>query len=484
MATDNLQHKTFYGIIWGFMEKFSMQLVTFCVGIILARLLSPSDYGLIAMAAVFVAISQIVVDSGFSSALIRKADRTDLDYSTVFDINVGLSVVMGGLLCISSHWIAAFYNEPQLVGIISLNGLYVFLGSFISVQRTKLIADLQFKTRSKINIINSLIGGAIAIAMAFAGFGVWALVYPNIITVFTGAVLYWYYQRWFPGVRFSKSSAKEMFSFGSKLLMSTILNTIYTNVYPMVIGKKFSASFLGFYTKGASFASLPSTTIASVVGEVAYPVLSSIQDDDERLRNVYRQILRLSAYIVFPIMLGIAALAHPLIIILITDRWEASVIYLQILCLAFMWYPIHGLNLNLLQVKGRSDLFLKLEIIKKFMGVIVLLITLPMGLLWMCVGLVVSSLLSLAINTYHTGKLIKVGLYVQMIDLLPSIGFSFSMGGLIFFLLSYISSPGIQLAAGTVFGVIYYYTTSLLFQSKDFADLRKILKTNMTKFSR
>lgn len=479
MATDNLQHKTFYGIIWGFMEKFSMQLVTFCVGIVLARLLSPADYGLIAMAAVFVAISQIVVDSGFSSALIRKADRTDLDYSTVFDINVGLSVVMGGLLCLSSHWIAAFYNEPQLVGVICLNGLYVFLGSFVSVQGTKLIADLQFKTRSKINIVNSLIGGAIAIAMAFAGFGVWALVYPNIITVFTGAALYWYYQRWFPGVRFSKSSAKEMFSFGSKLLLSTILNTVYTNVYPMVIGKKFSASSLGFYTKGASFASLPSTTIASVIGGVAYPVLSSIQDDDERLQNAYRQVLRLSAYIVFPIMLGIAALAHPLIIILITDKWEASVIYLQILCLAFMWYPIHGLNLNLLQVKGRSDLFLKLEIIKKVMGIVVLLITLPMGLLWMCVGLVVSSLLSLVVNTYYTGKLIKVGFWVQMLDLLSSFVFSFTMGVFIYWLCTYITSLGMQLLVGTIFGMTYYYAISQLFQSKDLANLKRILKTNL-----
>lgn len=480
MAEDKLQHKTFYGIVWGFLEKISMQLVTFCVGVILARLLSPSDYGLVAMAAVFVSVSQIIVDSGFSSALIRKVNRTELDYSTVFDINIILSIVMGLLLYASSYWIAAFYNEPQLVGIISLNGLYVFLGSFISVQGTKLIAELQFKTRSKINVINSLIGGIISIAMAFAGFGVWSLIYPSIITVFTGAMLYWHYQRWFPGFRFSRSSAKEMFSFGSKLLLSTILNTIYTNIYPIVIGKKFNSSSLGFYTKASSFASLPSMTITNVIGEVAYPILSNIQNDDERLQNVYRQMLRLSAYIVFPIMFGIAALAHPLIIMMITDKWEESVIYLQILCLAFMWYPIHGLNLNLLQVKGRSDLFLRLEIIKKIIGVIILFITIPMGLFWMCIGLVVSSFFSLFINTYYTGKLIKVGICMQMSDLLPSFGFSLTMGALIYWLGTYISSLGMQLLVGIIFGMIYYYAISLLFQSKDLSNLKRILKANLT----
>lgn len=479
MAADNLQHKTFYGIIWGFLEKMSVQLTTFCVGVILARLLSPSDYGLIAMSAVFVSISQIIIDSGFSSALIRKTNRTDLDYSTVFDINIGLSVVVGLMLCISSYWIAAFYHEPQLIKIVSLNGLYVFLGSFTSIQGTKLIADLQFKTRSKINVINTFLGGFISIAMAFAGFGVWSLIYPNIITVFTGAILYWYYQRWFPGIRFSMLSAKEMFSFGSKLLLSTILNTLYNNIYPIVIGKKFNSSLLGFYTKGAAFASLPSMTIANVVGEVVYPVLSNIQNDDERLRNVYRQMLRLSAYIVFPIMFGIAALAHPLIITLITDKWENTVIYLQVLCLAFMWYPIHGLNLNLLQVKGRSDLFLRLEIIKKVMGVIILLITIPMGLLWMCIGLVISSFLSLFINTYYTGRLIKVGICMQMLDLLPSFGFSLTMGGLVYSLIAHISSLPIQLVLGTLFGVTYYYVISLLFQSKDLANLKRILKRNL-----
>lgn len=476
---ENLQQKTFSGVMWGFLEKFSVQIVTFVVGVILARLLSPSDYGLIAITTVFIAISGTIVDSGFSAALIRKKDRTDLDYSTVFDINVVLSVVMCAILCISSVWIADFYHEPILIKIVSLNGLFLFLGSFISVQNTRLVAEMKFKTISVVNMVNSFFGGGISIAMAFSGFGVWSLVYPAFFRIISGAILYWHYQHWFPGIHFSKNSAKEMFSFGSKLLLSTIINTIYINIYPIVIGKKYNSADLGFYSKSSAFANLPSTTITSVLGGVAYPVLSNIQDDDERLSSVYRRILRLSAYLVFPIMMGMAALARPLIIALITIKWEQSIIYLQILCFAFMLYPIHALNLNLLQVKGRSDLFLRLEVLKKILGVSILIITIPMGLTWMCAGSVLSSYLCLYINTYYTGKLINVGFLKQMHDLLPSMLFSFSMGALIFIVIPFFHSIYMQLLIGFLVGILYYYLISLIFHSSDFQYLKMIINENV-----
>jgi teichuronic acid exporter len=479
MSSDNLQHKTLSGIIWGFLEKFSTQLVTFIVGIILARLLSPSDYGLIAMVTVFVTISGVIVDSGFSNALIRKKDRTDLDYSTVFVINVGLSVLMALLLCLSAPLIAGYYKEPILIKILYLNALYVFLGSFISVQSTKLYADMNFKARSTINVVNSVVQGVIAVGMAFAGYGVWSLIVPKIFTVFSAAALYWHFQHWFPGIRFSKSSAKNLFSFGSKLLASTLLNVVYQNLYPIVIGKKFSASDLGFYSKGSAFANLPATTFTNVIGSVAFPVLSSIQDNDERLASSYRRMLRLSAYILFPLMIGLAVLARPLIVVLITAKWERCVILLQILCFDLMWYPIHALNLNLLQVKGRSDLFLKLEVIKKIIGISVLAITLNFGIVWMCFGSVFCSLVALFINTYYTGKLLQLTFWKQMKDLIPSLLASLSMGACVYLIILPISNDYVQLIVGILGGICIYYVTSKLFRMKELGYLLDLVKNNI-----
>ena len=479
MANDSLRQKTLSGIIWGFFEKFSTQLVTFIVGIILARLLSPSDYGLVAMVTVFVTISGVIVDSGFSSALIRKKDRTDLDYSTVFDINVGMSVIMASLLCLCAPLIASYFRQPIITKILYFDALYIFLGSFISVQGTKLYADLQFKARSTINVINSFAQGIVSIAMAITGCGVWSLIVPKIITIFSGAILYWHYQHWFPGYKFSKKSAVEMFAFESKLLISTIINVVYQNLYPIVIGKKFSSSDLGFYSKSSSFSSLPATTFTNVIGSVAFPVLSSIQNDKERLANAYRKMLRISAYILFPIMISLAVLARPFVVVLITEKWLPCVIMLQILCFDMMWYPIHALNLNLLQVSGRSELFLKLEIIKKAIGISVLAITIKYGILWMCVGSVFCSLIALFINTYYTGKLINLGWGTQMKDLIPSLMVSVFMGIGIYLIDLALSNDYAKLFTGILAGIVLYYTFSRLFHLKELAFLQEIIKNNI-----
>lgn len=472
---EGLKKKSFLGVCWGFFEKFSTQLVTLVVGVILARLLSPSDYGLIAITEIFVVICQIIVDSGFSSALIRKSDRTENDYSTVFIINIGLSFLMAIILCVSSSFIADFYNEPLLKSIICFNAVYVFLGALISIQAVKMQAEMKFKERSEITVISSIIKGAISVFMALIGYGVWSLVIPNIIVLFVTALLYWHFQHWIPSLRFSLVSAKEMFAFGSKLLISTIINTIYTNLYPMIIGKKFSPSDLGFYSKGNAYANLPSTTIANVIGGVAFPVLSKIQDDDERLRSAYRKMLRLSAYLVFPIMIGLVVLAKPFVILLITEKWSSSILYLQILCLAAMWYPIHGLNLNLLQVKGRSDLFLRLEIIKKIIGVIIIIVMIPHGLICICIGSVISSVLGLFINTYYTGKLINVGFIGQLRDLSPAICYSTSMGIVVWGISSCFESLFFKLIFGSVLGILYYIVISVLTKSSDFFYFRDLV---------
>lgn len=479
MDSNSLQHKTFLGMVWGFFEKFSMQFVTFIVGVVLARLLSPRDYGLIAMTTVFVAISGAIVDSGFSSALIRKPQREAIDFSTVFDINIVLSFIVGVFLCLISPLVASFYNEPLLKSILCVNGLYVFLGSFLTTQSVKLQVDLRFKEKGIINVVNSISVGLISILFAYNGFGVWSLVIPRFFSLFTGAFLYWHFMHWFPGVQFSKDSAKSMFSFGSNLLVSCLLDTIYNNLYSIVIGKKFSSENLGYYSKASGFANLPSTTITGVVGGVAFPILSKIQFDETHLASVYRKLIKLSAFIVFPIMMGLAVLAKPFVCVLITEKWMESVPYLQILCFALLLYPIHALNLNLLQVKGRSDLFLRLEVIKKVLGVIVLVLTIPMGVLWMCIGLVIHSVLALFINTYYTGKLLQLNVVTQIKDLFPSFMYSAMMMGAIYLLTAFIKSYLLSLILGSVVGIGFYFTISYLFKSEEFQYLTIILKNNV-----
>lgn len=473
-----LKKETLWGIIWGFLEKFSMQLVTFLVGIILARLLSPSDYGLIAMTTIFVAISETLVDSGFSYALIRKRHKSSLDYSTVFDINVILSIIVSGILCALSPCVAAFYKEPLLIDILCLNGLYIFLGSFISVQGVRLQAELRFKEKGVVNIVNSLTNGIISILFAFSGFGVWSLVIPRFFTILSGGFLYWRFLHWFPGIKFCKDSAKELFSFGSKLMLSSLLDTIYNNLYAIVIGRKFSAANLGYYSKASGFANLPSMTITGVLVGVAFPILSKIQDDEEQLFKVYRQMIRISAFVVFPIMLGLAVLAKPFILLLITSKWENSIEFMQVLCVALMLYPIHALNLNLLQVKGKSDLFLKLEVIKKILGVCILLITIPWGIYSMCLGILVHSIFALVINTYYTGKLLNLGLILQLKDLFPSLMYSSVMGVVIIVVINSLSLSNFSnLVLGITIGVVSYSLVSYIFKAQELFYLKNIIST-------
>lgn len=475
MAVD-LKKKAISGIVWGFFERFSIQLFVFIQGIILARLLTPSDYGLVAMATVFNMLSNTLVDSGFATSLIRKKNRTALDYSTVFVTNIGISIVLAILLCCCSPIIAIFYNEPKLSGVINANAVLLFLGSFTVVPLTRLQADMAFKVRSIIRMTNAIASGIAAIIMALMGYGVWSLIYPGYLNVLFTIGLLWYFQHWFPGFRFSKSSFKELFSFGSRMLMASFLNVLYGNIYPIVIGKKYTSSDLGYFTKARTFSNLPSTTATNMLGDITFPLLSEIQDDNRRLKTTYRQLIRLSVLVIFPIMIGIAAVAKPLILFLITDKWAQSILYLQILCFAMMWYPVHALNVNLLKVKGRSDMFLRLEIIKKIVGLGVLILSVPFGIVWMCLGSVVSSLLCLFINTYYTGKLINVGFLTQMRDIFPYFLISLIMGGVVYFTCQSISHIGISLLIGVLLGICIYISLLKLIKSQDFDYLVRILK--------
>lgn len=466
---------------WTLIRQFSLQIFAFIQGVILARLLDPSDYGLIAMTTFFFAVTGCFTDSGFATALIRKKNRTKVDYSTVFVTNVCLTAFFAALLCICSPLIAKFYNQPILTSIVCANACLLFLNSFLAIQNTKLTIDLDFKAQNLIRMTTNIIIGLATIAMAFMGFGIWSLIWPNFLLPILNGTMYWKRMHWFPGIKFSWKSWKEFFSFGSKMLVSNLISTTFDNLYPLVIGKKFNATQLGYYTRAQGYADLPSYTLLTVLGPVAFPILCEIQDDKERLAQAYRRLIRVSAYIVFPMLMGLAALAKPAIIALVTDKWAPSIPYLQILCFAFMWYPIHRLNLDLLQVKGRSDLFLRLEIIKKAMSVIILIISIPFGLIYMCIGMVVSSVLCFGINTYYAGKLIDVGFLKQLADILPSFIYAISMGAIVYAANLFITNIYMELIVGLIIGVSFYLSISILFKSSELDYLKLIINENVLK---
>ena len=474
---ESLKKKTVQGVLWSTLERFSVQGIQFVVMIIMARMLTPNDYGLVGMLAVFIAVSQSLVDSGFSQALIRKQDRTETDNSTVFYFNIVVGLLLYGILYVIAPLIADFYNEPQLVAITRVIGLSVLFNSLVVVQRALLTIKIDFKTQAKAALTAAISSGIIGVWMAATGYGVWSIVAQQLINLGVNVLLLWILSHWRPQMVYSWQSFHQLFGFGSKLLASGLIETLYRNIYLIVIGKVFSATDLGYYTRAHQFTDFPSSNLTGIIQRVTYPVLCSIQNENVRLADVYRRFLRISAFVIFPLMMGLAAVAEPLVLTLLKEQWLFTATLLSIICFSMMWYPIHAINLNLLQVKGRSDLFLKLEIYKKIVGIIILCITIPMGLVAMCIGSFFSSMIALVINTHYTGKLIQVGFFRQMCDLIPTFLLSVSMGAVVYFTVNIISiHPIVQLGIGIVVGILYYILLALLFKFAEFKELIQLLK--------
>lgn len=470
MQKESLKTKTKKGLAWSMIERFATQGVQFLFGIILARLLSPDDYGIIAMPLVFLAIAQCIIDSGFSTALIRKPELTEDDLSTAFYFNIGVGILCYAVLFFTSPLIADFYHTPILSSLLKVTALAALFNPLCAVQQAILTRKIDFKTQAIVSLSGAVVSGIVGLYMAYNGFGVWSLVFQQVGGYVMRTILLWVLGKWKPKRKWSWESFHYLWGFGSKMLGSGLLDTIYNNIYPIVIGKYFSAQDLGNYTRAQQFSSLPSSNVTGVLQRVTFPVLSSIQNEDERLAKNYRKILKLSAFLVFPMMLMLSAIANPLVRILLTDKWIGCVILLQIVCFQMMWYPIHAINLNLLTVKGRSDLFFRLEIFKKIMGVCIMFITIPHGIIWMVSGGIVSSMLSLIINTYYTGKLINVGYFKQMGDLLPIFGVSFIMWLIVHAIISLSSNLYCQLVLGISLGAIVYLIGAKIFLKVEFND--------------
>lgn len=472
----SLKEKTVKGVMWSSIDRFSTQGIQFVFSILIARLLLPSDYGAVAMLNIFLSISQSFIDCGFGTALIRKLDRTDTDFSTVFYFNIVVGLFFYIVLWLASPYIAAFYEIPLLEDITKVLALTFVFSSFSGVHSAKLSITIDFKTIAKISIIVTILTGSVGLWMAYNGYGVWALVIQAVSWSLLRTVLLWLFVRWIPKWIFSWKSFRGMFSFGSKLLISGLIDTTYKNIYTLVVGKVFSSTTLGLYSRASGLAQYPSSNITSVLQGVTFPVLSSIQNETERLADAYKRFLRISAFIVFPLMVGLAAVADPLIRLVLTDKWEGCIYLLQIVCFSMMWYPIHAINLNLLQVKGRSDFFLKLEIIKKIQGVTILCVTIPMGIVVMCYGQIVGSLLSLVYNTYYTKKLIGYGYIAQMKDLLHILIHSLAMGVGVWCIVQIFDSLWLQLVVGILCGAVYYIVGAYFLHFEELKEMISLVR--------
>ena len=472
---NNLKRATKRGIFWSAIQRFSMQGIQFLTTLIMARFLTPEDYGIVGMLGIFLALSSVFVDCGFTSALTRKQNLTQADKSTVFFFNFFIGILAYIILFVSSPLIAHFYEIPTLSIALRTMSVVIIINSLSSVQATLMTIRLDFKTQAKISVIAIFISGLVGIILAITGFTYWALIVQAIISSILNTTLYWYYSDWRPSAIFSKKSFIELFSFGSKLLASSLIDTIYNNIYTVVIGKVYSARTLGNYSRAESYANFPSISITGIMQRVTYPVLCKIQNDELLLARSYRKFLKLSAFIIFPMMTGLSALAHPFVVIIIGYQWAFCASLLQILCFALMWYPIHAINLNLLQVKGRTDLSLRLEIIKKIIGVTVLCISIPLGIIALCYSRIFTSLLCLFVNTYYTGKLIQVSFFQQLVDLAPTLIISISMWAVIWLSCYSITSLPLQILTGFLLGSIFYLIASYFFNKEELMSIISLI---------
>lgn len=461
--SQSLKRQAFVGVGWNAIGRFTTQGVSFILQIILARLLSPSDYGIIAMMAIFLQVAAVFVDSGFGKALVQKKNCDEKDFSTVFYYNLAVAIGVYAILFVIAPLVARFYELDILTKVMRVASLVVIFNALSIVQRTKLEKRIDFKSQTIVNFTSALLSGFAGVIMAYYGFGVWALCCQSILNSLIQLVVFYFFVRWRPTFVFSKESFHEMFSFGSKILVSSIISVIYSNLYTIVIGKKFSSKDLGFYSRADHFAIFPSSNIGNIISSVAYPTLSKIQDNNDKLRFAYRKIIRYSSFIIFPLMVGLAVVADPFIRVLLGDKWAEAIPFLQILCFVYMWDHLSSLNLNILYVKGKSNMVLKLEVIKKINAVIILFASIPFGIIVMCWGRVLYDIIAFYLNTVYTKKLIGLSFWQQVMDFLPYLGLSLGMGGLVFLLCAILpTSPVCSLIIGLLIGAIVYICCSLI----------------------
>lgn len=475
MSGNNLGSRAKKGFIWNTVERLVTNGIQFVLTIILARLLSPDDYGIIAMPAIFLAIAQVLIDSGFANALIRKLDLNEKDLSTAFYFNILVGIGAYLILFISSPIIANFFNTPILSKLLKVTALVVFLNSLGIVQQAVLTKKLDFKSQAIISTISTFASGAIGVWMAYNGYGVWALVFQQVSAALLRVALLWIYGKWKPLWIWSKESFGYLWNFGSKVVFIGILDTIYNNIYAFVIGKQYNAKDLGNYTRAQHFVDLPVSNFNGIIARVTFPLLSEVQDDNVRLHSIYLKLIKMTALIMAPLMIGLAAMANPLILLLLGDNWLGCVPLFQILCMARFWTPFNAININLLQVKGRTDLQLRIEITKKIICTLILVATMFGGVLILLSGFAVYAFIAFVINTYYTKKIIGISFYMQIKTIVPPIVISIFVALVIFMFNMIVSNVYIKLCGDMMLGGLVYVTLSYVFERDTMMEIRSLV---------
>ena len=446
-----------------------MQLV---VGVIMARLLTPADYGITALPAIFMAVAGTLIDGGFGLALIRKPDLTEKDLSTSFYYNIGMGISLYLLLFISAPWIALFYETPILTKLIRITAIVFLINPIITPQNVILQRKLDFKTPARISIINKIISGALGIGIAYAGYGLWSLVVSGLASNFLGLIQTCLAVKWYPKEKFDKASSNYLWNFGNKMMLSGLIGTVYSNIAPLIIGKYFGTKDLGLYNRAYGYAALPYQQVTNTVKTVTFPVLSKLQHDDVLLANTYLRMIKAVCFVYFPFMMLLVGLARPLVIIMLTEKWEDSIILLQILSFVTIWGPLSALNGNILQVKGRSDLFLKLDLKKKAVGLAFTLCTLPFGLIAFCVGCAVSQLYVVYVNLKCVGEVVPLSLKKQMIEMKNIFLLSAVMLAVLLTFNWFVSNYWIQLFVGGTLGVSVYILLAYLLKMEEIQEVK------------
>lgn len=474
---ESLRKRALKSVFWTGIQQFSTSGVSFIVSIILARLLLPKEFALIAMTALFLEVGRTLRDSGLASSLIRTVNPDDEDYSTVFYFNLAVSILIYIILYFLAPFIADFYNQPILTKLVRVLSLKVIFGAFSSIQMTQLTKVMDFRTQLFINLPALAISSTVGIYMAYNGYGVWSLACMTIVQSIITCVILWIYSGWRPLLSFSQSKFKYHFNFGNKLAVASLLNTLFKNIYPVIIGKFYHASILGYYSRAESLRNFPITSLSAVLNKVTYPLFAEIQNSDIRLKSTYKSIMQLSMFIVSPILILMIALAYPLFELVLTSKWLSAVPYFQILCLAGLFRPISAYNLNILNVKGKSSLRLRLSILKRSLTIIFVIAGFQFGIFGLLIAQLINSLVGLYINCHHSGKLINYRFIEQIKDIYMFVIISSISGFLVYFIdvtFFDMNSFFVRLLSGVILGSFSYILLNFITQPQFLYDLRKI----------
>lgn len=482
MAEQGLKDKTVSGVAWSGIDNVVEYSVQFVVSIVLARILSPDDYGLLGLIVIFTAIGNAIVGGGFFNALVRKKDIKEDDYNTVFIVNLGVSLFLYGIIYLCSPYIASFFGRVELVTLTRVSSLGMIIGSLAIVQRARLTKRIDFKSQTKITLISSITSGVIGVIMAFCGFGVWALVAQDLVNRTLKTVFLWFFNKWMPALRFSMQSFKELFGFGWKILIAHIIDTVWKELYQVVVGKFYSPATLGQYSRAKSFSQLFSSNLTAVIQRVTFPVLSDIQDNKTRMMDAYRRIIKITMFVTAVSMFALGSISEPLLYCLIGPKWHEAATYLPVICIAGSLYPLHAINLNMLQVQGRSDLFLGLEIVKKIIALAPLFVGAFVGIMPMLYVNLLTGLIAYFLNSYYSGKFLGYSSWMQLKDVAPSYGVATVVALSVYFIKYLPISNWIILPIQIVVGVMVFFVICKTTHIKEYDELKEIVMPYIRRF--